>query len=287
MGRYRASKKRKRRLCKRSKSHESDPECPGTETRENSPAWNSLDEETLLDYAHHAASGSDDMEVTKRLSCLNFSVIPCAMDPENFSCEAGSACIAAGGGECASDVDTVDLLSELTSATNLDILPGERDAPLNRRQGRKRSTRRKPNKKTKKLKSSYTTMWNHGHTSTCTHIGHGKAVKRSTLSQLRFNPLAPGKDGYPHTHTLASSSQPPAHSQRRMDLDEDSMSCFLSDTSAMCEMEMLQDGEDDMFDCTPPADPSDSGYACHDVDLSGNESELSESTTDRYSAGEL
>ena len=265
MGRHKRSKRFKKQQDKSRKAHESDPERPGTETRENSPAtaW-SCDDQGLLDYIQNAGSDSEEMEVTKRLSFLNFEVIPCAIDTGNFSCGGHERDASIAGGGCGVVSDSVELY---TSATNLDVLPGigERDNLLKRRQGRKRASRRKPNKKVKKMKSSYS-----GYAAL---DSHGK-VKRSFLPQLRFNPLlAQGRDPCTPSAKRTFRSQ-------RMEVDEDSVSCLFSDTSAVCDVEMFQD--EDVLDSTPPAGPSNSRFPSHDVGCYGNESELSDSsTTDR------
>ena len=271
MGRYRASKKRRKR---RKKAHESDPEIAGTETRGDSPAWNSLDELSLIDYGRNGAgSESDEVEVTKRLSCLNFSAIPCAIDPENFSCGHEVGNIPGGMADEQSEVELV------TSATYLDILPTDSEN-LNRRQSRKRASRRRPNKKVKKMKSSNYMSGYHG-TTHCS--GYGKAKRSYPSQSLRYNPLS--RKSPKSRSTSAGSTPVRVHSpaKRMMEVEEeDTGSMYLfSDTSAVCEIEMIQDA-DDMFDCTPPtSDPVSNGYSYHN-DLSGNESELSESTTDRW-----
>ncbi len=305
MGRLKRRNKHKKRPSKRNrKAHESDPERPGTETRENSPttAW-SCDEQALADYAHNAhvaSDGSDEMEVTKRLSSLNFEVIPCALDPANFSCshqrELGhlhhyqQLQEASCSHHAVSGVASVSEVELYTSATNLDVLPGigEQESHLNSRQGRKRASRRKPNKKAKKMKSSYSSCF-----TACTRDRHTRKVKRSSLSQLRYNPMFTTQGRHLHHH-LAHSPHSPATAiptvfvLKKMEMDDDSMSCLFSDTSAVCDVEMIQDGSGgpDTFDCAPPVDPSDSGYPSHhdmDAELFGAESDLSDSsTTDRY-----
>ena len=276
MGRFRrGSKKRTKRPCGRWKRHESDPERTGGELGEDSPTFNSLDEESLYEYA--GVSG-EEMEVTKRLSCLNFSVIPCALDPGNFSCGSN---IAGGGGAC--DVSDVELYSEFTSATHLDLLPGEGDT-LGRRQNRKRASKRKPNKRTKKMKSSNCGM----------AFTFGGAV--ASGSKMKAHPLSSSQPGHSRSqlrHVPTSRAKRRSHpgscsvKRRKIEIEDDSyFSCFLSDTSAVCDMEVFQDaGDDRMSDCTPPADPSFlvGGYLNphEEAELSSHESELSESTTDR------
>ena len=158
----RRGKKKKRRVHgerQRRKGHESGPEtAAGRERRDVahedscSPAWNSLDEESLADYAENAAAGEsgEEVEVAKLLSFLNFSVIPCALEPYNLECEPHAP---SGGGP----PTDVDLLSELTSATYLereDGREGEAGDGRGKRASRKRASRRRPNKRTKKLRSS-------------------------------------------------------------------------------------------------------------------------------------
>lgn len=155
MGKRRGRKKKKRvqdadRYRKR--GHESGPEATGDQGDASgscSPPWNSLDEESLLDYAQNAAANEtgEEVEVAKLLSFLNFSVIPCALEPCNLECQPHAQ----------GPPTDVDLLSELTSTTH-----HERDADeggletngRNRRENRKRTSRRRPNKRAKKLRSS-------------------------------------------------------------------------------------------------------------------------------------
>ena len=164
MGKRRAKKKKRRVQSERQRraGHESGPEtATGRERRdaENgdscSPPWNSLDEESLADYAKNAAAGEsgEEVEVAKLLSFLNFSVIPCALEPYNLECEVMPHAPNGGGGP----PTDVDLLSELTSATHLekeDGREGEEEDGRGKRGSRKRTSRRRPNKRTKKLRSS-------------------------------------------------------------------------------------------------------------------------------------
>ena len=163
MGKRRGKKKKKRvkSEIERCTGHESGPETTtGRERRDSgqedscSPAWNSLDEESLADYAENAAAGESggEVEVAKLLSFLNFSVIPCALEPYNLECELPHA--PSGGGP----PTDVDLLSELTSATHLereeDVREGETEDARGKRRSRKRASHRRPNKRAKKLRSS-------------------------------------------------------------------------------------------------------------------------------------
>lgn len=311
MGRHRGSKKLHRRSCRRQKGHESNPELPsprrpGRETRDTSPAWNSLDEESLADYASAAAASEStgEMEVTKRLSCLNFSVVPCAMDPANFD----KPNIAGGGGEQESDTE---LVSELNSATHMEaLLPGEgKEEDLNRRPNRKRNSRRRPNKKAKKMKNAYFPTWTSGHQLLQQHPGHVQTrvheqcaredkkrmpERRSTLSRARYNPVARAPSDKEESSLVLDVSIPclyPNILLRRMEVED------CSDTSpAVCDMESAGCPGDEMISM-PPDEAGDSmavngtcclSCSCDDGGGGGgecvcdNESELSsDSTTDR------
>lgn len=283
MGRHRAGKRRYRRYCRRKKGHESNPELPsprrpGRETRDTSPAWNSLDEESLVDYALNAAESPGEMEVTKRLSCLNFSAVPCAMDPANFDRPniAGGALQLAGEQES----DT-ELVSELTSATHVEaLLPGEgregeEEELSSRRPNRKRTSRRRPNKKAKKMKGAFFPgAWSggpqpqlqpphHHH-----HPGHAREVaaaraceqqraredkkrmpeRRSTLSRARYNPVARAPSDREEGSLVLDVSIPCLYPHvliRRMEVEDG------SDTSAMCDMEATGHLGDEMITASP------------------------------------
>ena len=144
----RQHKKKKRRVRserhQRGSGHVSGPEeQTGGSGREScSPAWNSLDEESLADYAENVAESGEEVEVAKLLSFLNFSVIPCALEPCNL--EWG-----------VSGTTDVDLLSELNSTgTQERGERGEGEERERRRESRKRASRRRPNKRAKKLRGA-------------------------------------------------------------------------------------------------------------------------------------
>lgn len=139
MGRHKANRK-KRKSCRR-QVHGSDPESADCRQLRKDPVesegWDSLDEGALqADYALNAtesyATLSEEMEVTKRLSFLNFSVLPCAMEPELI-----------GG------MQTDDL-----NCAADDLLPGLIDSPrdADARLGRKRAARRKQTRRVKKVR---------------------------------------------------------------------------------------------------------------------------------------
>ena len=190
MGR-RASKRKKRRAraagvgnLRQGKAHESGPEAAVDAGRPGScsPAWNSLDEESLLDYAENVAASEqpgstsagdrDEVEVAKRLSYLNFSIVnsvPCALEPHNLDVcwphAYAPGALTSGGARqrgrshgrspTATPLTDVELMSEV-SLTSTGYNQGEEDiARKNQLASRKRASRRRPNKRTKKMRSSF------------------------------------------------------------------------------------------------------------------------------------
>ena len=147
MGKRRSRKKKRRARGERRQSgHTSGPEASGRDRESCSPAWNSLDEESLADYAENAVEGEsgEEGEVAKLLSFLNFSVLPCSLEPYGWEPQGPAT-------------EEVDLLSELTSAGTHPEQEregeGGREERERRRESRKRASRRRPNKRAKKLRS--------------------------------------------------------------------------------------------------------------------------------------
>ena len=141
---------------------------------EDNSGWDSLDDQTLLDYAENAAINDpstlvDEMEVTKRLSGLNVSAI--VELPESSI--------------VTSDVETV--FSELPSTILLDD-PGERETltRLEERYCRKRGSKRN-RKRTKKVKILPPEL-EEGE-SMAERVG-GKYRRATYVSKLRFNPIS-------------------------------------------------------------------------------------------------
>lgn len=307
MGKRKGKKKKKRVNGDHhhKKGHESGPEATGDQeaaTRSCSPAWNSLDEESLLDYAQNAAAdeSGDEVEVAKLLSYLNFSVIPCALEPCNLECEPHAQ----------GPPTDVDLLSELTSATHheRDVdEEGETDG-RKRRESRKRASRRRPNKRAKKLRSSAGDSMclcqfvregkvpspggdvdmNSGGCERCWDAsGQGKTRRRSRGE--RFDPLShtgrwgKGKGrGGPNRSESSTPVNLPTSSMALQCLVD--MECenggvdFSTDTSLTGEVDMGAEPEDS--DHTPPANPAPEGHLSQDELYDEDESDLSE-TTDR------
>lgn len=353
MGRRRHSKHGQKRQQQRSKKHGgrseprqplqradgygSDPEGGGGReqgTATDSPLWNSLDEQSLAglspppslsalvaaDYVYKSGLSSDEMEVTRKLSCLNFSVLPCSADtlllpPQHHQDGArGHACCAAAGDtlrgsiHVADNMSDVEPYSELVSAAQLDhvLLPtidhnhegeggGKKLEAMDceqRRRRRKRPSRKRPNRRTKKMR-----MHHHSESPT--------SVIKPTVQPLSVNfiggsfadtkdkDLVEGKERLRRNRSFRRSKR-----QNRLEIS-DPMLCILSDTSAICEFDQDKGGnggvemaEDDFFDCTPPAEgvlPMGmmmEGLGCiggPSVSLEElpNESDLTETTSDR------
>ena len=186
MGR-RAARRRHRRKYKARQSYHSDPEdrhkpqeSSNRKTSRNEK-WGSFDDLIALDYAENVTRDDyspvcDEIEVAKRLSSLNVSVMSCGNDPLMLP----------DGVVVTSDVDTI--YSELPSATHIDNLPGEL-VPLDRlkeRQCRKRSSKRnrKRMKKAKALPPGCCSAED------AMAFCIGKHKRSSYASKLRFNPIA-------------------------------------------------------------------------------------------------
>ncbi len=176
MGR-RATRRRHRKQYNKQYTYYSDPDksCEPKHSDNDSrkDKWDSLDELALTDYANNAACNDpatvrDEMEVTRRLSGLNVSVVSCGHDLTRDPCAVMT-----------SDVETI--CSEFPpSATLLDNLPGD-FVPMDRlkeRQLRKRSCKRN-RKRTKKLKADETLS-----------AAISKHRKSSHASKFRYNPIA-------------------------------------------------------------------------------------------------
>ena len=331
------------------KAHGSDPECGGREEGDaeaGSPLWNSLDEQSLAglspppslsavvaaDYVYKSGLSSDEMEVTRKLSCLNFSVLPCsAPDALLFSSsraepESGQyledqngvllpVFESVRGSIQAVDMSDIEQYSERPPATQLDVLLPSVDHQLLQGQGggidsrreleamdceqqrrrRKRTSRKKPNRRTKKMRLHHQAE---GGTLTASKppAGFQPIISSFVPSTMHNNE---GKEG----EMVAAGQLKRTRSLRRSKRQSrtaEPMSCILSDTSAMCEL----DGErgtnvgempnsDDFFNATPPAEeipPMDmtmmEGLGCMggpavSLEELPNESDLTETTTDR------
>lgn len=304
MGRLRTSRRKryKQRQSRQRRPHDSDPEHINADVAEkDTPGWNSLDERGLspgADYAYNAGLSSDEMEVTRKLSCLNFSMIPCA--PSAIILESQDMCVQGrgdGGDIETSDVDHDVYYEQAFATTQHDLLPTLSDKEMETiesavhdcRQRRKRVSKRKPNRKAKRIKSSA----NPSSSFNSQTKGGKNSVGFQPTLPLSISFTRSSSKEHPTTLRRAKSFRKPKRSKPA----EDPLLGFFSDTSAVCEMDMHQEYErnvDDMFDCTPPTEGDDcasgSGFTessdMFDQGMFTNESDLTESTTtDRYVHG--
>ena len=355
MGRRRHSKHSQKRHSQRTKrrggrsepsqplrrAHGSDPECGvRREGVTDSPRWNSLDEQSLAgpspppslsalvaaDYVYKSGLSSDEMEVTRKLSCLNFSVLPCSgadaalmmstRDHHHHHQQRHQYYHQDGGvlpadeslnrvAIHAADMSDVEAYSELPSATQLDFLlptlehqdeDGRRLEAMDceQRRRRKRPSRKKPNRRTKKIR-----LHHHVDNSTA-NAGASRSINVHPLSSNFIYPTVTdlGKDrdvvvagGGGQLRRVRSFRRSKRQSRSE---HNDPMLCILSDTSAMCEFEQERGmADDDFFDATPPAEGIPpigmimEGLGCiggPSVSLEElpNESDLTETTSDRY-----
>lgn len=322
-------------------AHGSDPECGVREGVTDSPLWNSLDEQSLAglspppslsalvaaDYVYKSGLSSDEMEVTRKLSCLNFSVLPCSCDTlvmshgaaehghshhhshEQLRQDGVHVSLPAAESSRAHVVNTADMsdvepYSELPSATQLDVLlptldhrdieDGRRLEAMDceQRRRRKRTSRKKPNRRTKKMR-----LHVHHHSET-SMTASKQAVQPLTSSFVSQSFVTDGKEmGNAAGHLRRTRSFKRSKRQPRPE-DTDPMLCILSDTSAMCEVDvdkgMNGDGADnDFFNATPPAEEitpigmimeglGSMGGPTVSLEELPNESDLTETTSDRY-----
>lgn len=352
MGRRRHSKRSQKRQSQRLKrrggfpepsqplrgAHGSDPECGVREGVTDSPLWNSLDEQSLAglspppslsalvaaDYVYKSGLSSDEMEVTRKLSCLNFSVLPCSCDALMVSHRAEhshnhqhsqeqlrhdgvhvSLPAAESFRAHAADMSDVEPYSELASATQLDVLlptlnhhdiieDGRRMEAMDceQRHRRKRTSRKKPNRRTKKMR-----LHVHHYSETSVTTGKQTVLPLST-SFVSQSLVTDGKEKSTAAGHLRRNRSFRRSKRGPRQEDTDPMLCILSDTSAMCDLEVEKGGngemaDDDFFNATPPAEEiTPMGMIMEGLGCMGgptvsleelpNESDLTETTTDRY-----
>ena len=223
-----------------------------------------------------------EMEVTHKLSCLNFSVLPCT--PNTLAVNPGASVTPSGMVPLIRDFEVssdLEVCSEMASATQLDLLPTLSDKEMEgvescQRHARKRPAKRKTNRRTKKFRS-INSRGITGETSV------PKAPKylssgASSAQQLLFIKTARDTPTSPHRSMRGRSCRRGKLNGRIRHEEEDS---FLSDTSVLDIMELQGKDVDEvesMFETTPPVMESEQ---------MGNEvlvieSDLSETTSDRY-----
>ena len=349
MGRRRHSKRSQKRQSQRLKrrggcpepsqplrgAHGSDPECGVREGVTDSPLWNSLDEQSLAglspppslsalvaaDYVYKSGLSSDEMEVTRKLSCLNFSVLPCSCDAlmVSHSVEHSrghhhsqeqlrhdgvhvSLPAAESSRAHAADMSDVEPYSELPSSTQLDVLPtldhhdiedGRKMEAMDceQRYRRKRTSRKKPNRRTKKMR-----LHVHHHSETSATISK-QTIQPLPSSFVSQSFVADGKEKCTAVGQLRRNRSFRRSKRQPRQEHTDPMLCILSDTSAMCELDVEKGGsgemaDDDFFNATPPAvEITPMGMIIEGLGCMGgptvsleelpNESDLTETTTDR------
>lgn len=318
MGRLSRMRKRHRksravgRHERRPKAAGSDPEPCGPESEEPfNNETNSLDDETLSQCTTTSTTACssrcechtlptpiyncvDEMEVTWKLSCLNFSVLPPAMSMDAVPRDVIPHPHVVRDFEVLSDVE---LCSELACPSHLDLLPtlSDRDMEgleISHKQRRKRPSKRRNNhRRTKKLR--YSTITTPASCSKTQWVASSLATTSSSATALssQQQPLPlpvviPAKDIItPTIHPRRSRSFRRGKCYRNQVLEDG----FLSDTSVAYDpatetggsygkanhQEMEWVGLDDK--ATPPAQEEREELATGPA----IESELSETTSDR------
>ena len=197
----------------------------------------------------------DEMEVTRKLSSLNFSMaMSICMDGE----DSGSHGQGPGLTSIMHDLDEVlsetELCSELTSATQLDLLPSLSNREIGeeemegldavQRRARKRPSKRKPTRRTKKQRSlmmafggsyggavspkTHRTPFLALHPSSNTHTLSQNFLRISSKESPFPTPSSPGGEGVTRRISRARSFRRPKHSKP---VEEDPLFFSLSDTS--------------------------------------------------------
>ena len=248
------------------KPHDSEPERCSIHHEEDqeSLAWDSLDEISLPPTPSGAEylPSPDEMEVTRRFSCLNFSMLPSpdlmlALEPPHID---------PGLSSC--QLDSVDVTMTGDVLPSLCDEDGLFGCKLNR-QSRKRPSRRKPNKRTKKIRHSLNPHENSAPTK------HHTVTSPQSLCVSFVRPTATD----PQFSRARSFRRP-----RRPKPDDDPLLCFFSDTSVICDGDgFVTERMDDSCDFVPPTHQSvGGGEGCEGVGGMANESDLSEtSSSDR------
>lgn len=215
---------------------------------------------------------ADEMEVTHKLSCLNFSVRPgdLATSPHHHpASNLALPMVASVGFDVVSDGEGC---SELPSATHLDLLPtlsdrgdGMEGVECHYRHARKRPARRKTNRKAKKFRYINSRDASFGK-------AHGNSVSMATPQQ----PLPLGGAGS-GSGVLRTRRAKHSRSQK----EEDPLSCCLSDTSVGLDLDTSgRGGHHNNMEGVETTHPTmEAARICDDT--VPVESELSESTSDR------
>lgn len=251
------------------KPHDSEPEKSAlpNEDDQESLAWDSLDEMHLPPTPSGAEylPSPDEMEVTQRFSCLNFSMLPCP-DATMGSCEPSN------GKNTRPDsmVTDMDINSLAGNFNTLPTLSDKTGYQLNRH-SRKRASRRKPNKRTKKSRYALNNR-------------DGAAVSKhhSLPQQPLYVSFVLPTSVDPQFSRSRSFRRP---RRQRSQPEDDPLLCCFSDTSVMCDVDgSVGEKMDDGWELTPPRAAQCVGgvrvmESCEAVDGALNDSDLTESTS--------
>lgn len=239
-----------------------------------------------------ALAATDEMEVTRKLSCLNFSMLP--------PLESGHASLREQGRE-AEVLSDLELFSELTSTTHLDLLPTLSDregaevgaeSHSHHRQARKRPSKRRTNRRSKRSRYTTTTNtrdpWANRHSAPLPIVGVVRTSSRETPSSPHGVVGAAGRGGMSRVRSFRRG---------RRGQEDDPLLCCFSDTSVVLDldtpsmvatdnqdMEELEEEVENMLEATPPALEEEGTFSMQHMcdDPLPNESDLSSSTSDRY-----
>ena len=292
---------------RRPRTADSDPEPSGPPflrgEEQDTSCTNSCDELTLslhgsvlTDYQRtvtghswtHTANNtsSDAIEVTKKLSCLNFSMLP--QDPRPSAEFLGPVAHGSQGERRGAGREVLtdqELFTEMVSAMPLPTLSdreleGMEGVESYQRQARKRPSRRKFSRRSKKFRyiSSRDAL-----PSSRTHRG-GVGVVRTSSKET---PCSPGVKDNGNKSTISRTRS--LRRLRQGHHDDDPLQCCFSDTSVVLEqdtptfqlggvaqgMESEEEGVECRFGDTPP------GIEETDMEQDTLQSELSETTSDR------
>ncbi len=246
------------------KGHESEPEkCTLTkDADQESLAWDSLDEVHLPPTPSGAEylPSADEIEVTRRLSCLNFSMLPCPDPAANYH---------SSNNVLQHRMQSMPIDVNLFSLGGVfDVLPSLSDHETGfgcrTKQSRKRSSRRKPNKRTKKCRYS---------------LNNDASIPKNDSPHqplyISFVRPTPKDPQFSRTPLFRRSRRPKSIPK------DDPLLCIFSDTSVAYDVEGCDSERmDESFNPTPPASQCVGmmeGVECVEGEL--NDSDFSSSST--------
>lgn len=283
MGRLRRKKRHRKVTTRLPKAPASDPEVgtPCTKGEEQYSSCTNSCDEALSRYGgecvtprgeKHRSPLPDEMEVTRKLSCLNFSALPCSSFASFIPSSPPPIDLSSSMGfEVLSDLDL-----EMASGTQLDVLPTLSDnaegMEAHYRYARKRPSRRKSNRRTKRFRCISTRDSSHGNT-----------AAMATPHPLGMAPQPSESGG---AWSVESPRVLQARSVRKLKRPQadDSLLCCFSDTSAVFDVDtppVVSNQTMEWVETTPPASTAVMGAELICEDTLPNESELSSTTSDR------